>query len=66
MSFLYAKYGKVLLVGEGAVLMGSYYVYHNLTVDKKYRERMTEVKGVSMSFVVPPWSKHRADPSKTL
>lgn len=37
MSFLYAKFGRAVIVGEVAMLGGTYYVYHNLTVDAAYR-----------------------------
>jgi len=42
MSFLYSKFGKKLIVAEIGVLAGTYYIYHNLTIDEKYRERMDE------------------------
>lgn len=37
MSFLYAKYGRAVIAGEVAVLGGTYYIYHNLTMDSAYR-----------------------------
>ena len=42
MSFLYAKFGKAVIAGEVAVLGGTYYIYHNLTTDAAYREKMQE------------------------
>jgi serine acetyltransferase len=30
MSFLYAKFGKALVVGEVAVLGATYYIYHQV------------------------------------
>ena len=42
MSFLYAKFGKAVIVGEVAVLGATYYVYRQLTIDEAYRKRMEE------------------------
>ena len=37
---LYAKFGKAVIAGEVAVLAGTYYIYHNLTTDEAYREKV--------------------------
>mmetsp|Transcript_62122 Transcript_62122/g.124558 ORF Transcript_62122/g.124558 Transcript_62122/m.124558 type:complete len:81 (+) Transcript_62122:67-309(+) len=40
MSFLYAKYGKAVILGEVVVLGGTYYIYSKLTSDESYRAKM--------------------------
>jgi mevalonate kinase len=39
---LYAKFGKVVILGELAVLGGTYYIYRELTINESYRAKMED------------------------